>query len=179
MEIRIHGYLAASFFLEQEPSRWDALIILDSKLSATPFVQSHARRHAFLRFDDIERPTEGRQLVTRDDVAQGLEFAVGSDRLLISCRAGQSRSAAMAYLIACRENGVASALALIDPTRHVPNPLIVRLGAGVLDMPEAVDAFERWRQDNRHVSLSDYYDDLEREFDDLESRGAVNRIVAR
>ena len=44
-------------------------------------------------------------------------------------------------------------------------------------MPDALDAFEKWRYDNRRISLSDNYDHLEREFDDLESRGAVNRIV--
>lgn len=178
MELRIQGYVAASFLLEQEPSRWDALVILDSHAVVTEFVQSHARRHAFLRFDDVERATDGRQIVTQDLLAQGFEFARGCDCLLVTCRAGQSRSAAIAYLIGCREHGFDQALELIDPTRHIPNPLVVRLGADVLDLPEALDAFERWRQENRGIRLADYYQDLERELDQLEARGAVNRIVA-
>ena len=179
MEIRIHSYLAASFLLEQEPSRWDALVILDSKVSAAGFVQSQARRHTFLRFDDVDRAKEGRQVVTPDQLVQGFEFALESKQLLVSCRAGQSRSAAMAFLIACHNIGVDAALELIDPTKHVPNALVVSLGARVLDMPEALDAYEKWRYDNRHISLSDHYDQLECEFDALEARGAVNRIVAR
>ena len=178
MDIRIYGYLAASYLLEIEPSQWDTLVVLDSKVSPSDFVQSHSVRHRFLRFDDVDRLPEGRQPFTSDDVASGLVFAVVSDRLLVTCRAGQSRSAAMAYLIACRDQGVEAALNLIDPTRHIPNPLVVRLGAAVLDMSDALDAFERWCNDHRHISLSDYYDDLEREFDDLVGRGAVNRIVA-
>jgi predicted protein tyrosine phosphatase len=169
--------LSASFWLENEPSHWDALVILDSKATATDFVQSHTRRHLFLRFDDIEHATEGRRLVTSDQVAQGLEFAIGSKRLLVSCRAGQSRSAAMAYLIACRGGSVEVALSLIDPTRHIPNPLVVRLGTALLDVSDALDAFERWRADRRHIALSDYCDDLEREFDQLVGRGATNRII--
>jgi len=129
MDIRILGYLSASFLLEHEPSKWDVLVILDSDVTPTDFLQSHACRHLFLRFDDIEQVTDGRQLVTSDQIAQGLEFATDSSRLLISCRAGQSRSAAMAYLVSCREQGADAATKIIDPTRHMPNRLVVSLGA--------------------------------------------------
>ncbi len=177
MDLRIGGYLPASYLLENEPAKWDALVILDSQLEATDFVRTHGRRHLYLRFDDIQHATEDRRLVTSAQVAEGLEFAKGSQRLLVSCRAGQSRSAAMAYLIACQELGVAAALAAIDPTRHIPSPLVVRLGAALLDVPDALDAFQRWRTEHRHVALSNYYDELESEFDELVARGATNRIV--
>ncbi|NQT13566.1 MAG: dual specificity protein phosphatase family protein [Planctomycetes bacterium] len=178
MDIRICGYLSASFLLEHEPLKWDALVVLDAKVIATDFVQSHTRKHLFLRFDDIERPTGNRRLVTSDQLARGLEFAKDSSRLLISCRAGQSRSAALAYLIACRDLGVDAAQKMIDPKRHVPNRLVVSLGAALLDVPDVLDAFHRWREAHRRIVLSDYYDEIEREFDDLVARGAVDRIVA-
>lgn len=178
MEIRICGYLAASYLLENAPSQWDALVILDSRATASEFVQSHSRRHLYLRFDDIERPTKGGQLVTADQLAQGLEFALGSQRLLVACRAGQSRSAALAYLAACRQQGVSEALKLLDPRRHIPNPLVVSLGAQLLDLPEALDTFRRWQEDHRHVDRSAHFDELEREFDELLRRGAKNHIIA-
>ncbi len=131
MEIRIGGYLAASFLLENEPATWDALVILDSGVTATNLMRLQARRHCILRFDDIQQATEDRVLVTSEQIKQGLDFANGSQKLLVSCRAGQSRSAAMAYLIACQANGVDAALRLIDPTRHVPSPRIVKLAASL------------------------------------------------
>ncbi|MCE9555521.1 MAG: hypothetical protein K8T91_19410 [Planctomycetes bacterium] len=83
----------------------------------------------------------------------------------------------MAYLIACKLQGINEALKLMNPQRHIPNPLVVRLGAGILEMPDVWEAFDRWRVAHRHIALSDYYDDLEREFDELIARGATNRIV--
>lgn len=177
LTVRICGYLQASFLLEREAVRWDALVILDSQSSPTDFVELHARRHLYLRFDDVDRPMEGRRLVTTEQIAQGLDFCTGGGHVLISCRAGQSRSAAMAYLVACKYQGIDEGLKLIDPKRHIPNPLIVRLGAGLLDRPDVWDAFERWRVAHRHISLSDYYDDLEREFEEIVARGGTNRIV--
>src|SRR3954454_4806568 len=103
MEIRIAGYLTASLLLEQEPSQWHALVLLDSTKHATDFVRDHARTHLYLRFDDVEAPRGNKQVPTRNQVAKALEFARGKDKLLVSCRAGRGRSVALAYLIACRE----------------------------------------------------------------------------
>jgi len=176
MEIRIAGYLAASYLLQQEPAKWDALVILDSTISASDFVRRQALRHRYLRFDDIQQSEPDRVVATPESIEKGLDFARGSGRLLVSCRAGQSRSAAMAYLIACRENGVESAVQLINPTRHVPSPLIIRLGATLMEMPDALEAFDTWQSKNRHISLSDYYDELDEEYDRLCEMGADNLI---
>jgi predicted protein tyrosine phosphatase len=155
MDIRICSYLTASVLLENEPGRWDALVILDSHVAVSDFVQSHSRRHLFLRFDDVERSAENRQIVRSDHIAEAVAFAKSSERLLVSCRAGQSRSSAVGYLIACREQGADAALSLLDPTRHAPNPLVVSVGAAMLDMPDALEAFDRWRKASRHFALSD------------------------
>ena len=40
MEIRIGGYLEASFLLEREPKQWHALVMLDSGKEPTDFVQA-------------------------------------------------------------------------------------------------------------------------------------------
>jgi predicted protein tyrosine phosphatase len=145
MEIRALGYVAASLLLEQEPDQWHALILLDSGKKPTGFVAAHARSHLYLHFDDIEQPQAGKQLPTPHFIKQGLEFAQGKDKLLVSCRAGQGRSVAMAYLVCCQAKGVAEAVQLLDPTRHRPNRRIIEIGDALLGNPDILDRFRQWQ----------------------------------
>jgi predicted protein tyrosine phosphatase len=176
VEIRIGSYVAASFLLEREPGQWHALVLLDSGKQATDFAQTHARSHLYLRFDDVEESRANKQSPTRDLIEQGLSFARGKDKLLISCRAGQGRSVALAYVISCREHGVPEALKLLDPTRHRPNRLVVMIGDTLLETLDVLAPFDEWRRQHAHIRLSDYYDDMEKEFDALEAQGASDRI---
>jgi predicted protein tyrosine phosphatase len=176
MEIRVGGYLEGSFLLEQEPGQWHALVVLDSGRQATEFVARQARSHLYLRFDDVEEPRANKLSPAEAQIRQALDFAAGKDRLLVCCRAGQGRSAALAYVIRCRESSVAEALKLLDPTRHRPNRLVVALGDAFLGDPAVLDQFDEWRRRHAHIRLADYLDERTKEFDALEARGACNRI---
>jgi predicted protein tyrosine phosphatase len=176
MEMRILGYVAASLLLEKEPKQWHALVLLDSGQKSTPFVEAHAPSHLYLHFDDIEQPQVGKQLPTALLIEQGLEFAKGKEKLLVTCRAGQGRSVAMAYLICCQERGVVEAVRLLDPTRHRPNRRVVEIGDALLGNPDILDRFTEWQDRHRHIKLSDYYDQLEKELDALEEQGARDLI---
>lgn len=175
-QIRVGGYAAASLLLEREPKRWHALVLIDSGKQATDFVEAHAVTNLVLRFDDVEEPRPNTLSPTVHQIAQALEFARGKGQLLVSCRAGRGRSVALAYLITYRARGAAAALALLDPTRHRPNRLVVSLGDTLLDTPGALTAFDDWRAAHARIRLSDYYDEMEKEFEVLEAEGAVNRI---
>jgi predicted protein tyrosine phosphatase len=177
MKIVIRNYLAGSFLLEQQPNAWDAIVILDSGLSHTPFVAEQARKHIYLRFDDIVNENRGKRAPTSNDVRTAIEFASGSDHLMVCCRAGQSRSAAIAFVIGCQRLGTEPACELLDPKRHTPNSLIINLGATLIDSPLMLQAFAKWQTENKDVKLLNYVDDIEREFDELERQGAQNRIV--
>ncbi|MSU80448.1 MAG: hypothetical protein EXS16_20465 [Gemmataceae bacterium] len=176
VEIRIGSYVAASFLLEKEPDQWHALVVLDSSKEATEFVKAHARSYCYLRFDDVEQPRANKETPTKAMIEQGLQFAKDMDKLLVSCRAGQGRSVALAYVICCRERGVQEALRILNPTRHRPNRLVVTIGDALLEMPDVLDQFDEWRRRHSHIRLSDYYDEMEKEFDALEAQGASNRI---
>jgi hypothetical protein len=178
MNIVIRNYLAGSFLLEQEPNVWDAIVILDSGLSHTAFVAEHARRHIYLRFDDVDADVHGKRVATLDDIRAATEFASHSENLMVCCRAGQSRSAAIAFLIGCQRLGPETACGLLNPKRHIPNSLIVDLGTRLMDDPFVLQAFAKWQTANKGVKLPSYFDDIEREFDELERQGARNRIVA-
>jgi len=176
MELVIRNYLAGSFLLESESKVWDAIVILDSDCSPTDFVPQHACRHLILRFDDILIDAPNKRMATSRDIESALNFATGSERLMVCCRAGQSRSAAIAFLICHQQRGAAAAHQLLNPERHIPNSRIVALGTSFIDRP-VLQTFADWQAEHQHINLSDHYDDIEREFDALVARGARNLIV--
>jgi predicted protein tyrosine phosphatase len=176
LEIRIGGYLSGTFLLEQESKTWHALVVLDSGKRSTDFLETHARSHLSLRFDDVEEPRANKETPTKAHIQQALDFATGKDKLLVACRAGQGRSVALAYLISCRQHGVSEALKLLDPTRHRPNRLVVQIGDALLEDPSILDRFDEWRHQNAHIRFSDYDERREKEFEALEAQGACNRI---
>lgn len=177
MRIVIHNRLAASFLLENEPNAWDSIAIIESGTTPSDFLARQARRHPVLRFDDIEVASQGRRLPTADDVRRALEFATDTEKLLVCCRAGQSRSAAIALAIGCRYLGVEAGVALLDPRRHIPNAHLVELAAATTGDPTILAAYRDWRAKHQAIRLTDFYDEIEREFDALEARGAKNRII--
>ena len=148
MNIVIRNYLAASFLLESEPNAWDAIVILDSGMRHTGFVEEHAGRHVYLHFDDVNSPNAGKRPPMTDDIRTALEFAAGSENLLVSCRAGQSRSAATAFVICFDRLGPETAYRLLNPQRHVPNSMIVDLAARLIDDPLLLPTFRKWQSDN-------------------------------
>jgi hypothetical protein len=83
----------------------------------------------------------------------------------------------MAYLICCQERGPAEAVKLLDATRHRPNRRVIEIGDALLGDPEILDQFQAWQERHSHIKLSDYYDQLEKEFDALEAQGARDRIT--
>ena len=113
------------------------------------------------------------------DLHRALNFARGSYNLMVCCRAGQSRSAAVAFVIACSLKGYEAAAAMLNPARHSPNSVVVALGAEALGDPLVMQTLHDWRKANQGVVLLDFISEIEREFDELEAAGAINRIIKR
>jgi hypothetical protein len=81
-------------------------------------------------------------------------------------------------VIAFQRLGSAPALSLLNPERHSPNALIVKLGEPLVDAPTLLTVFNDWRERHQEIRLSDYVDDIERQVDELEQLGAKkNRVV--
>ena len=177
MEIKIAGYMAASHLLEREPGRWHSVVILGARTASAGYVETRTLSCIYLEFDDVLDPQPGKILPTPDAIQWGLDFAKGKDKVLVSCRAGQGRSAALAYLIACQDRPPDEAISLLDATRHSPNRLVVKIGATVLGNLTILDRFDQWRRDNLNIRLSDYYDEIEAEFEELERQGGRDLIT--
>ena len=178
MNIIIRNYLSGSYLLESEPNTWNAIIILDSSVTPTSFVSAHTVNHLYLMFDDIVSEIQGKKSPTLNHIHQAIAFAKDKENLMICCRAGQSRSAAIAFLISHNFDGHESAYQLLDPKRHAPNSLIINLGIGLIDDPTVIHTYRRWKESHRNTKLSDYYEEIEHEYDELELHGARNRITA-
>ena len=177
MEIVIRNYLSGSFLLAGEPREWDAIVILDSNLRESSFVEQHSHRHLILRFDDVTKSDSRKLPPSLNDVAEAFEFAATSKKLMVCCRAGQSRSAALAFSIGYRFLGNEAAISLWNPKRHSPNQLVIELASQLMEDPDFLMTVHNWRTENQNISLSDYLDEIEAEFDELEAQGATNRII--
>jgi len=177
MIVEIRNYLAASYLLETEPQLWSAIVILDWQFTASDFVGQHTAEHLVLRFDDITTPRDGKHMVDEKSLQRAFDFASNKEQLIVSCRAGQSRSAALAFAICFQYNGPAAANQLLNPTRHKPNRRIIELASRFVDDPTFLSVFQRWEDQHARIRLMDYMDDIDAEFNLLKSQGARNLIV--
>lgn len=175
-EIRAASYLVASDLLQHESGRWDVIVVLGSESELNPFVEQHSRRYLVLCFDDIEKPIHGQQHVTSVHIEQAVAFAQQSENMLITCRAGQSRSVALAFVLAFQHFGEQLAIEMLNAKRHIPNQFLIRESARLLDHPEIEDSFRAWRTSNENIVLSDYYDEIDDEVAALEASGVVNQV---
>jgi predicted protein tyrosine phosphatase len=176
MKIEIHNYLSCSFLLENEPDQWDSIVILDSKLPESQFVIDQSRRFLQLSFDDITSPVSGQVAPYSDAIEQAIQFGTESEKLIVCCRAGQSRSSATAFSVLYEKLGSQAALELLNPKRHSPNYLILQIADRIIDRPGILDAYDEWGSSAGDIRLLDYLEEIEAEYNVLRSQGAENRI---
>jgi predicted protein tyrosine phosphatase len=144
VKTKICGRGAIADLLASAPGRYDLLLITNPGVGPPAGVPALARRMLHLEFDDCVAPRRKRRLPTAEDVRQALEWAEQSADLVVACHAGVSRSAALAYVIRCRDWSPRRALQILNRGRHRPNALIVRLGAELLDDPRVYDTYAAW-----------------------------------
>ena len=176
MEIVIRNYLSGSFLLETETNEWDSIVILDSRLKQSQFVVDHSRNALQLRFDDVLETSTNKIAPDSASIMLAICFGLASEKLMVCCRAGQSRSAATAFSIAYEKFGKDRAIEILNPKRHSPNYRILRLAAGLIERVGLLEAYDQWGYDNGDIRLIDYLDEIEQEYDELESIGASDRI---
>ncbi|MFA6294570.1 MAG: hypothetical protein WC637_22450 [Victivallales bacterium] len=95
-------------------------------------------------FDDIESPWTGKKVVDPKQIAGILNWAKGKNNIVVHCTAGISRSAAVAYLIACTRMIPAEAVKILKTDSHYPNDLVVYYGAKILGDDSIYTEYYRW-----------------------------------
>jgi len=129
-----------------------------------------------LKFDDITSPTPGKVVVTDELIRDAIAFGLASDKLIVCCRAGQSRSAAAAFSIAYEKLGKTVALSMLNPQRHSPNFQVLKIADGIIERPGILNAYDEWARENIGIRLTDFLDEIEAEYDELEQMAARDRI---
>lgn len=144
MDIAICGRATVAGLLLEDPGNRDLLAVSNPGVGLPDGVAGVHRRLLHLEFDDHTTARRGIVIATAEDVQRALDWSVGHQRLVVCCHAGISRSSALAYVIACRDHPPEVALGVLTRRWHLPNELIVRLGASVLGKPEVYSAMAAW-----------------------------------
>lgn len=130
-----------------EPGKYNVVSILEPDMEAPPEVREHAKAYIKLNFHDIEYERQPYVHPTEEHVRAALDWARDKDDLVVACRAGISRSSAIAYLIQCeREHHPRLATAILVPLKHHPNSMIVKLGSKILKNDAILDEYYKWMQ---------------------------------
>jgi len=119
----------------------------------------------FSLFADVINPDKN-EAPTVQHVEDCIKWGLNKEDLLISCAAGVSRSASIAYLIECASSGDPEAsISVLDHRKHRPNQLILCYGNKVLGM-NVTSAIREYYQfvsdrDPKNISLKYYLHDLD------------------
>jgi predicted protein tyrosine phosphatase len=141
----------------------DYVLLLNSPHSVTEAVKKireTAKDCLYLEFHDV--PIKRPSLVEpkSEDVAAALEWIKDKDhsKVICSCEAGISRSSAMAYVISCQSQPPEEAIKALDVNVHIPNTLIVSLGADLLGKfkPAWGEDTERKPRSSHNRGLNEY-----------------------
>jgi len=152
MTVEIHSHRAASVLLAENPKKYDVILVTNpgGRYDNEEYLQAihrFARRLCVLEFDDVEFPRDRHQMPESHHVQSALNFAADKDGLIVTCTAGMSRSAALAYVVACSKMDPVEAVKVLDPNRHTPNEKVVFLGYDILGHPNMLEAYARFKDE--------------------------------
>jgi predicted protein tyrosine phosphatase len=146
MSLLIAGHEFARHLLRHREAT-DAVIINDpdDEYETVREMRCLAMDHVYLEFYDLKKKSDSHRAPRHEDVKQAIDWynALKTGFLndqrthtVVSCTAGISRSAALAYVLACTDVVPEQAVNVWNPRLHYPNRYIVSLGAEILGQPE-------------------------------------------
>jgi len=141
--IKIMSRKAAIRFIEKNPNH-PLIAIGESTGNSVRELTSIAKNCLCLIFDDVEFNHFSRTIVSEDHIETALEWAADKPNIVVACRAGISRSSALAYLIECTRVEPEKALDILDLNEHQPNRLVVKVGSDLLRNIDIADQYDKW-----------------------------------
>jgi len=132
--------------LSESPKQWDVVFINNPTEAPPHWLPELAKSYCHLQFDDINTEFKTLRTPKIEDVQKALQWAKeGKEDVLVSCHAGVSRSAAIAYVLAASEYLPEDAIGVLNPERHQPNRLIVEIGSKLLEDKKVWTEFVQWQ----------------------------------
>lgn len=110
-------------------------------------ITSIAKDFICVKFDDIEIARPGYTTVNESQIKKILKWAENKDDFIVACRAGISRSSAIAYLIVAEKTSPEEAIKILDMAWHQPNPLVVEVGAKVIGNQKIQEVYNQWKKE--------------------------------
>ena len=126
---------------ELDVSTYDGIITIEDTTIREPFrVQTDEPKQLILRFDDINQPMDDYVIPQMSHIKRALEFAdkIEDGSLLIHCRAGISRSSAIALAVIAKRLGSGKEEEAVNTLEHInpncrPNRSIVEMTDALLE----------------------------------------------
>ena len=126
---------------ELDVSTYDGIITIEDTTIKEPFrVQTDEPKQLILRFDDINHPMDDYVIPQMSHIKRALDFAdkIEDGSLLIHCRAGISRSSAIALAVIAKRLGSGKEEEAINTLEHInpncrPNKSIVEMTDELLE----------------------------------------------
>jgi predicted protein tyrosine phosphatase len=150
--------------IKEKPGELTCVIIIEPDMPQGMVLQSLSKTNLkdmnrlpkdkiISRFWDVDDPTR-KDCPSEFEIRRILDWAKDKEVDIVACHAGISRSSAVAILIECqkifagRPVTVKEAIEglMLNKDQHHPNPLILELGAKILNRPEIPDVVKYWNR---------------------------------
>lgn len=131
--------------ISKDPNR-PIIAIGETNSDAVEAITSIAKNCLCLRFDDITtaHPAYDKRRATKEQIEEAINWGKNKKDLIVACRAGISRSSAIAYLIECVITNPENAIKNLDYLKHQPNLHIINLGSRTLKNESIENTFDEW-----------------------------------
>lgn len=136
-----HAVPTAYEALTRHPKELDVVILLDPRTKMPSFINLAKSYICFEFYDTIYADAETSP--QRHHIEEILKWSEGKENILVACHMGISRSSAIALLITVTKFGLDGAFDMLDPFKHSPNQLILKIGSEILNQPIS-EAYLDW-----------------------------------
>jgi len=146
MKITVMSMNKACEKIKSNPNLFNVVSIQNTNRSYSDYktIEQKAKDCHVVKFDDIwlkKHEQRGYKLATKKQIEDILNWSDGKNEIIVHCKVGKSRSSAVAYIIACKNNDPNTAIKILDKNFHIPNEWIIELGAEILGNQEIFDVF--------------------------------------
>jgi predicted protein tyrosine phosphatase len=142
VEIISRAIVSIDGMLRFDRNKWDVICIRNSDAVIPQHIRMCSRNFLELTFDDIDCPLASYIMPSKSDVKRALDFK--SNKLIVACYSGNTRSTAIAYVIKCKQCGDPShAITMLSPNDY-PNRKVIEYGAELLEDKRILKVYNNW-----------------------------------
>lgn len=136
-----------------EPDAPCGMVVREMSRTTVSQLERLPKDRIISKFWDVDDPTR-KDSPSEFEIRRILDWAKDKEIDIVACHAGISRSSAVAILIECQKTFIGRPVTVkeaieglgLNKDQHHPNPLILELGAKILNRPEIPDVVKYWNK---------------------------------